>query len=1038
MLSLLTSLFTTRGFEPHGQCFLWTPTLLWLYVLADGLVALAYYSIPLGLLYFVRRRKDLAFKPVFLMFGAFIVACGTTHLLGVWTLWHPDYWLDGSVKALTAVFSIGTAAMMWRVIPEALALPSPTQLATLNHDLQHEIAARSQTQRALEELNRTLLEAQEARSLFEGVPVGLYRSTPDGRFLDVNPALVRLLGYPDRVSLLAANVAQLHENPADRQRWQVEVERTGVSQGFEVAWRRHDGTLVWLRTHGHAVRDARGRVQYYEGVAEDITAHRRAEAELRESEERFRSTFEDASIGMALQDLTGQYLRVNAAFCRMVGRTEAELLAMSWQALTHPSDVEREIEQRLLAGDAGVSPVEKRYLHRDGHVVWASVSAALVRDNAGRALHFIVQAQDISARKQAEETLRDSEERYRLLAEHVTDVIWVFDRHLHLTYISPSVTRLRGYSVQEVLDQTLEERLTPASLAVAMAALREELEMEQQPDGDPFRARTLELELPRKDGSTVWTEMQISLLRDAEGRLSGFIGVSRDITERRRAEGMLRLQAAALDAAANAMIITDRQEVIQWVNPAFTTMTGYRAQEVVGRTPRVLKSGRHDREFYRGLWDSISAGQVWTGEMTNRRQDGTLYTENQTITPVRDAGGAITHFIAIKQDVTERKLLEDELRQAQKMEAIGRLAGGVAHDFNNLLTVILGRTALLSAHLPPEDRLRRNVDLIEHAGLRAAALTRQLLAFSRKQVLEPRVLDVPALLTALEPMLRRLIGEDIELVTASVPPVGRVKVDPGQLEQAVLNLVVNARDAMPRGGRLRVETTNVEMDAHYAALHPGAAPGPYVMLAVSDTGVGMDAATQARIFEPFFTTKGEHGTGLGLATVYGIVKQAGGTVRVYSEPGHGATFKIFLPRVAEMPAPLDAGADTPPSPGTETILLVEDEEALLHLTRETLANLGYTIVEARHGAEALLVAAEYTDPIHLLLTDVIMPQVSGRELAERLAATRPGLRVLYMSGYTAGAIEQHGVLEAGTFFLQKPFTPAQLGRKVREVLDMGT
>jgi CheY-like chemotaxis protein len=297
------------------------------------------------------------------------------------------------------------------------------------------------------------------------------------------------------------------------------------------------------------------------------------------------------------------------------------------------------------------------------------------------------------------------------------------------------------------------------------------------------------------------------------------------------------------------------------------------------------------------------------------------------------------------------------------------------------------------------------------------------------------VLDVPALVTGLEPMLRRLIGEDIELVVTSLPPVGRVRVDPGQLEQVILNLVVNARDAMPRGGRLRVETMDAEMDAHYAALHPGAVPGPYVMLAVSDTGIGMDAATQARIFEPFFTTKGEHGTGLGLATVYGIVKQAGGTVRVYSEPGRGATFKVFLPRVAGAPEPADAGAEAPPPRGTEILLLVEDEEALLHLTRETLVQLGYTVLEARHGAEALVVASEHEGPISLLLTDVIMPQLNGRELAERLVATRPGLRVLYMSGYTAGAIEQHGVLEAGIFFLPKPFTPAQLGRKVREVLD---
>jgi CheY-like chemotaxis protein len=311
-----------------------------------------------------------------------------------------------------------------------------------------------------------------------------------------------------------------------------------------------------------------------------------------------------------------------------------------------------------------------------------------------------------------------------------------------------------------------------------------------------------------------------------------------------------------------------------------------------------------------------------------------------------------------------------------------------------------------------------------------------LLTFSRKQVLEPKELDINALVTGLEPMLRRLLGEDIEFVIAPTPSVGSVKIDPGQLEQIIMNLVVNARDAMPKGGRLRVETMNVEIDSEYVASHPGAVPGPYVELAVSDTGIGMDAATKARMFEPFFTTKGEHGTGLGLATVYAIVKQAGGTVRAYSELGLGATFKVYLPRVSKTAEPIPTGPTPPPPGGTETILLVEDEEALRHLTREILAGQGYAVVTAAHGGEALLVAEQYPRPIHLLLTDVIMPVLSGRRLADRLTTTRPALRVLYMSGYTAGAIEQHGVLEPGMAFIQKPFTPAQLAHKVRDVLDL--
>jgi len=377
---------------------------------------------------------------------------------------------------------------------------------------------------------------------------------------------------------------------------------------------------------------------------------------------------------------------------------------------------------------------------------------------------------------------------------------------------------------------------------------------------------------------------------------------------------------------------------------------------------------------------------------------------------------------------------QDQLVQAQKMEAVGRLAGGVAHDFNNLLTVIRGRGQMLLQRLAPDDRLRRHVELIDHTAERAAGLTKQLLAFSRKQVLQPSVLDLNAIAAGTEKMLRRLIGEDIDLVTVLDPTLGRVKADPSQVEQVILNLVVNARDAMPQGGRLTIETQKVELDEAYARWHPGVRPGRYVMLAVSDTGVGMDAETQARLFEPFFTTKGPgKGTGLGLATVYGIVKQSGGNIFVYSEAGRGATFKVYLPRVDEPAEAIEPGPLPGVTPrGSETVLLVEDEEGLRDLAREVLEGQGYTVLEARHPGEALLMSERHEGPIHLMLTDVVMPGMSGRALADRLVPTRPPMKVLYMSGYTDDAIVHHGVLEQGVAFVEKPFTPA---RKVREVLD---
>jgi len=382
---------------------------------------------------------------------------------------------------------------------------------------------------------------------------------------------------------------------------------------------------------------------------------------------------------------------------------------------------------------------------------------------------------------------------------------------------------------------------------------------------------------------------------------------------------------------------------------------------------------------------------------------------------------------------------QDQLAQAIKMEAIGHLAGGIAHDFNNLLMVIMGRAEVVLRSLDAKNPTRSAIQEITQTAHRAADLTRQLLAFSRKQVLQPAVLDLNAVVSKMGEMLRRLIGEDIDLVTILDPALGRVKVDPGQIEQIVMNLAVNARDAMPQGGRLTLETANVELDPAYARKHAGAQPGPHIMLALSDTGIGMDPATQARIFEPFFTTKGPRkGTGLGLAMVYGIVKQSGGNIWVYSEPGQGTTFKIYLSQIED---PLDGAHESStlaaPCRGRGTVLVVEDEDGVRNLVRDILQTAGYTVLEARHGAEALDVSERHVGPIHLLLTDVVMPEMSGRELAQRLAILRPATKVLFMSGYTANAVVHHGVLDPDTDFLQKPITAAVLTRKVRQILDLG-
>ncbi|HXG45519.1 MAG TPA: response regulator [Gemmatimonadales bacterium] len=478
---------------------------------------------------------------------------------------------------------------------------------------------------------------------------------------------------------------------------------------------------------------------------------------------------------------------------------------------------------------------------------------------------------------------------------------------------------------------------------------------------------------------------------------------------------------------------------IYYASPACTRVLGLSPEELV-TDPSPFRAAIHPDDEARVIASctrAVETGRPATLEFRIRRPDGALRWIEGRLIPVAEAEAAGVRLDGVVRDVTEQRRLADQLRQAQKMEAVGRLAGGVAHDFNNLLTVITSYADLLLEELALADPRRAEVEEIRKAAASAAALTRQLLAFSRQQVLEPRVLDVNAVVSAAQKLLKRLLGEDITLVTVLAPELGTVRADPGQLEQLIVNLAVNARDAMPEGGKLTIETANADMDEAYVRDHPLARPGRYVMLAISDTGVGMDEATQRRIFEPFFTTKeAGKGTGLGLATVYGIVKQSGGFIWVYSEPGHGATFKIYLPRVDE---PVE-GAPTSAEPrelprGTETVLLVEDAAAVRAVTRQILERLGYTVLEAPNGEVALHVATKHQGPLHLLLTDVVMPELGGRHLAEQLTALRPELRILYASGYTDDAVVRHGVLRPGTAYLQKPFTPELLARKVREVLD---
>ena len=662
---------------------------------------------------------------------------------------------------------------------------------------------------------------------------------------------------------------------------------------------------------------------------------------------------------------------------------------------------------------------------------------ATIEELAGDVGFALLAIEGRRGRDEAQEALRASTASLEALIQASPLAVLALDPEGRVDGIwNPAAERVFGWRREEVLGRPLP--FVPEESRADFRALHDRVL-----GGETFIG--IEATRRRKDGSPIEVSIAAAPIRDAAGRVVRVLAMVADVSERVRSELAVRKLSAAVEQSPASVVITDTSGAIEYVNPAFTRLTGYTMEEVRGRNPRILKSGEVPAEVYQDLWKTITAGGEWHGELLNRKKGGEPYWEQASISALVDDQGRVTHYLAVKEDVTARKRADEELRTmreqlvlAQRLEAVGRLAGGVAHDFNNLLGVIGGYGEMVLRDLPPGSPGAARLEQVLRAAKRAAGLTRQLLAFSRRQVLKPQVLDLNAVVSDVVPMLRRLIGEDVELRARLPPGLGAVEVDPGQIEQVIVNLAVNARDAMPEGGLLTIETADATLDASYARTHHPVVPGRYVLLAVTDTGVGMDAATRERIFEPFYTTKPEgKGTGLGLATVYGIVKQSGGYIWVYSEPGHGTTLRIYLPRVdaAPGPPPPEAARSRQEPAGTGTVLVVEDQDDLRELVKEVLEEAGYRVLVARDGPEALDIGARHPGPIRLLLTDVVMPRMSGRELASRLRAARPETRVLYMSGYSNEAVAYRGVIEEGALLLQKPFGPDELARRVREALE---
>lgn len=771
---------------------------------------------------------------------------------------------------------------------------------------------------------------------------------------------------------------------------------------------------------------------------QEVAQRRQAELELSESKLRLQASEERLRLmidgikdhAIFTLDAKGMVTSWNEGAARIYGYTAESVVGQHRSLFFTPADVASGVPLSEIAEATATGRFSEEgwRVRKDGSQFWVNGTMHALRDAAGVLTGFVKVVRDLTEQKRFEVLLS-------AVMDHVLDGIVGLNERGIIQSFNAAAERQFGYKAVEVIGRNVK-LLMPEPY---------------RSEHDSYLANHLrtgigkvigigrQLVARRKDGSVFPIDLGVS-----EFYLEGqryFTGIVRDITDQQKKDEMLRLRDRAIQAVSQGILITDPNQPdnpIIYVSPAFERLSGYRGDELLGRNCRLLQGVNTDPETIRKLREAIRSGQECSVEILNYRKDGTSFWNALFVTPVRDEQGRLLHFIGVQADVTERRILEDQVRQSQKMDAFGQLAGGVAHDFNNLLTIISGYSEIVLEMLASDDPMRSSVEAINEASERAAGLTRQLLSFGRKTVLESRVLDLNVVVKDAEKMLRRIIGEDVRLVAVLDPRISPVKVDPDQIGQVLMNLAVNARDAMPQGGKLTIETSNVELDEAYVNTHIEVQAGRYVLLTVSDNGTGMTPEVKARIFEPFFTTKGiGKGTGLGLSVVYGIVNQCNGRIGAYSEVGVGTTFKIYFPAVVETVTLPAAAAPMQDGRGSETVLLVEDEEGVRQIALLALAAKGYNVLSAASGKEALQIVSQYAGDIDILVTDVVMPEMSGRQLAEALQSRFPQLKLLYVSGYTDDAVVRHGILQEQVAFQQKPYTPMTLLRKIRQVLDAG-
>lgn len=750
-----------------------------------------------------------------------------------------------------------------------------------------------------------------------------------------------------------------------------------------------------------------------------------AEEALLQSKLDWERTFDAVPDLIALIDREHRLVRVNKTMAERLGISPQEAVGLKCHEAVHglatPPDFCPHAKAIRYGKEHSVEMEEERL---GGTFFITSSPLFDVHGNFTRCVHV---ARDITDRKRAEELIAQSEERYRTLFEQALDAILIVESGGEIVSANPSCLELFGAPKEEVIGAAADGFYwNPA----------DRVTFRQKMDRDGY-VRNFEFKIRRKDGNKRYCLMNSSSWNDPADKFSGYLSIVRDVTERRQAEkDSLRL-GAAIEQAAETVLITDQEGTIVYANPACERTTGYSLNEIIGRNPRIFKSGKQSEEFYKELWKTITKGETWTGILTNKKKDGTVYQEEASISPVRDENGSIVAHVAVKRDVTRELSLERQVREAQKMEAIGTLAGGISHDFNNLLQVISGYSELLLMNTDREAPGHEDLTAIHQAAVRGNELVKQILAFSRKLETELCILNLNDQVLHVERMLYRTIPKMISIELRLDRDLWNIDGDPGQMEQVLMNLAVNAKDAMPDGGKLLFETHNVVLDREYARTHLDVKPGEYVLVGVSDTGTGMERAVSERIYEPFFSTKGAgEGTGLGLAMVYGIVKNHDGHVQCYSEPGHGTTFKIYLPATERKEQDDREISEELPVGGTETILIVDDEPMIGQLAERILEKAGYSVITASNGIEALEIYERERSNISLVILDLIMPEMGGQQCLEELLKINPEIKALIASGFAVKGGQKAFIKAEAKGMVSKPFNMRELLRSVRHVLDI--